>query len=41
MAMWKNITLFVAAPVLVLAHVNAIIGETEHLSHPRYGREEA
>ena len=36
MQMWKNITLFVAAPAIVLAMVNAYIGEMEHWSHPRY-----
>lgn len=35
MKMWKNVSIFLAAPAIVLAMVNAYLGEMEHMSHPR------
>ncbi|XP_054710158.1 cytochrome c oxidase subunit 6A2, mitochondrial-like [Uloborus diversus] len=33
MKLWRNLTIFVAAPSIVLCMINAYLGEKEHMEH--------
>merc|ERR1712135_30361 len=35
MKMWKNISIFVCIPAIILTGINALLGELEHMKHPR------